>query len=132
MESLETILAKQSFFDGLNGHFISLLAGCASNARYDDGDYLFREGQEASQFFIIRHGRVAVEASAPGTGTMIIETHVEGDVVGWSWLFSPYRWHFDGRAVGLTRVTALDGTCLRNKCEEDPGLGLRVYETLFE
>ena len=123
MQTLESILAKQPFFDGLNERFVAIIAGCASNAIYNDSEHLFREGEEATQFFIIRHGRVAIETSTPGNGAMIIETHTEGDVVGWSWLFSPYQWHFDGRAVGLTRVTALDGTCLRGKCEEDPVLG---------
>ena len=29
----------------------------------------------------------------------MIETLEAGEVVGWSWLFPPYRWHFDARAL---------------------------------
>ncbi len=126
MDTLEPILRKHPFFENLDQRYIELLAGCASNERYDADEYLFREGEEATKFFIIRHGRMAVEINVPG-GSMVLYTHDEGDVVGWSWLFSPYHWHFNGRALELVRVIALDGVCLRGKCEQDPALG---YEFL--
>jgi CRP/FNR family cyclic AMP-dependent transcriptional regulator len=40
----------------------------------------------------------------------------------------PYRWHFDARAVELTRAIALDGECLRGKCEEDHDLGYEIMK----
>ncbi len=54
---------------------------------------------------------------------MIIETLGPGEVVGWSWLFPPYRWHFDAVALEPVRAVALDGLCLHAKCEENPRLG---------
>ena len=50
-----------------------------------------------------------------------------GQILGWSWIISPYKWHFEARALEDVRAIALDGECLRNKCEEDPKLG---YEML--
>jgi CRP/FNR family cyclic AMP-dependent transcriptional regulator len=123
METLEPILAKHPFFEGLEKRYLELLTGCASNARFNAGQYLFRDGEEAKEFYIVRQGIIAVEIAVPGRGIVTIQTHDEGDVVGWSWLFSPYHWHFSGRAVELTRVIALDGECLRRKCEEDTALG---------
>jgi len=123
VQTLEPILAKHPFFEGLDKSYLELLVGCASNARYNPGEYLFREGEEAKQFFIVRRGRVAVEIAVPGRGAITIQTHEEDDVVGWAWLFPPYHWHFSARAVELTRVFALDGECLRRKCEQDPALG---------
>lgn len=122
METLEPILTKHPFFEGLEQSYLELLTGCATNERYNGGDYLFKEGDEANKFFVIRHGRVAIELAVPGQ-LKTIYTHDAGDVVGWSWLFSPYHWHYSGRAMELTRVIALDGVCLRNKCEQDPRLG---------
>ena len=59
----------------------------------------------------------------PARGPMMIETIEAGEVIGWSWLFEPYRWHFDARALSAVRATAFDGACLRAKCETDPALG---------
>jgi CRP-like cAMP-binding protein len=100
-----------------------LLAGCASNVRFETGDVLFREGGAADRFYVIRSGTVALETFAPARGGMTIETIGAGEVVGWSWLFPPYRWQFDARALSRVRATALDGACLRGKCEDDPALG---------
>jgi hypothetical protein len=51
----------------------------------------------------------------------------DGEVLGWSWLVPPYRYFGDARAVTPVSATALDGTCLRGKCDADPELG---YELL--
>jgi CRP/FNR family transcriptional regulator, cyclic AMP receptor protein len=128
METLHEILAEHAFFAGWEPQHVELLAGCASNVRFDAERYIFREGEEAKQFYLIRHGKVALEIFAPGQGPLTIQTLGEGDVLGWSWLFPPYRWQFDARAVELTRALALDGECLRKKAEEDHHLGYELMK----
>jgi CRP/FNR family cyclic AMP-dependent transcriptional regulator len=127
METLEPILAEHPFLKGLESHHVQLIVGCASNMRFDAGQFILREGEEANQFYIIRKGKVALEVFSPEQGSIIIDTLVDGEVLGWSWLIPPYYWRFDARAVDLTRVIALDGKCLRTKCEEDHHL---AYELL--
>ena len=102
---------------------LALLAGCASNVGFRAGETMFREGDEAETFLVLRHGCVAIAVHAPGRGTLTVETIDAGEIVGWSWLFPPHRWHFDVRALSDVRATAFDGACLRGKCDEDPALG---------
>ncbi|MBI3579235.1 MAG: cyclic nucleotide-binding domain-containing protein [Ignavibacteriales bacterium] len=127
METLEKILAEHAFFKDLEEKHTHLIVGCASNVRFDAGRPIFREGEEAHQFYLLRQGKVALELYAPDRGFITIETLGEGDILGWSWLIPPYTWHFDAKALELTRAIALDGKCLRRKCEEDHDLG---YELL--
>ena len=127
MQTMESLLAQHAFFTDLEARHRQLIAGCASNIRFDAGETIFQEGEDASQFYLIRHGKVALEILVPGRGSITIQTIEAGDILGWSWLFSPYRWHFKARAIELTRAFALDGKCLRGKCEEDHDLG---YEFL--
>jgi CRP-like cAMP-binding protein len=127
VQTLEPILAKLPFFAGLDKRYLELLTGCAKNTVFKNGETIFREGAEAKQFFIIRDGRIALQIHAPGHGAVTIQTVDAGDVVGWSWLFPPHRWHFTGQAVETTRAIALDGECLLGKCEADHSLG---YEFL--
>ena len=127
METLERIVAEHPFFAGLEEQYLHLLVGCASNVRFEGGNSIFREGEEASQFYLIRQGKIALEISAPPRGRLTVETLGEGDILGWSWLIPPYYWSFSARAVELTRAIALDGKCLRAKCEENHDLG---YELL--
>ena len=123
MSTLEPILAKHPFFKGLEEHYLRLIVGCASNVRFDIGQFLFREGEEANNFYVIRGGRVALEVFSSERGPITIQTVGEGEILGWSWLYQPYRWHFDARALELTQAISLDATCLRNKCEEDHDFG---------
>jgi CRP/FNR family transcriptional regulator, cyclic AMP receptor protein len=127
-QTLEPILAEHPFLKGLDSRYLQVIVGCASNVRFDAGGLIFREGEEANQFYIIRHGRVALQIFAPERGPITIDTLGPGDVLGWSWLFPPYRWHFDAKALELTRAIALDGTCLRSKCEDDHGLGYELVK----
>jgi CRP/FNR family transcriptional regulator, cyclic AMP receptor protein len=123
MESLETILAHSPFLHELPAHHLELITGCAANVRYEAGQYLFHEGEEAEKFFILRAGRISIEVFTPDRGPITIQTLEADDVLGWSWLVPPYQWRFDAKATEVVRAIALDGKCLRTKCEEDHHLG---------
>jgi CRP-like cAMP-binding protein len=126
MGTLDSILAEHPFLKGLAPSQIELIAGCASNVRFNKGDYVFREDEEADRFYLIRHGLIALDVFVPQRGPVTIDTIQEGEVLGWSWLFPPYRWHFDARALQLTRAVAFDGKCLREKCDKDSRLGYEL------
>jgi len=127
MATMEELLDGHPFFTGLGASAIQLIAGCAVNVHFAAGDRVFGEGEPASRFYVIRHGRVALEVHSHTHGALIIDTMDEGEVLGWSWLVPPYRYFGDARAVTPVSAIALDGTCLRGKCEADSGLG---YELL--
>jgi CRP-like cAMP-binding protein len=126
IETLGALLREHPFFSGLDEPYIEFIAGCGRNVVFEPGAYLFREGDEADQVFIVRRGRVALEINAPGRGAVVLDSSEAGEVIGFSWLFPPYRWQFDGRALEPVRAVALDGVCLRGKCEEDPKLGYEL------
>jgi CRP-like cAMP-binding protein len=123
MQGIEGLLAEVPVFGGLGTRDLETVAGCGRNVRFEAGEQLFREGDAADTFYVVRHGSVALETFVPARGPMMIETIEAGEVIGWSWLFPPYRWHFDARALTQVRATAFDGACLRGKCDADPALG---------
>jgi CRP/FNR family transcriptional regulator, cyclic AMP receptor protein len=127
-ESLGRILGEHPFFKDMRADQLATLVGCASNVVFEQGGYLCREGAPADRFYVIRFGVVSVETFAPTRGPVTIETAGAGEVLGWSWLFPPYKWHFDVRAQTLVRALALDGVCLRGKCEADPVLGYEMVK----
>jgi CRP-like cAMP-binding protein len=131
MENLRRIVAEHPFCKDLESYYVDLLAGCASNVRFDADQYVFREGGNADQFYLIRKGRVALEMLAPTRKLIIVETVGDGDALGWSWLIPPYRWHFDARAVQPVRALVLDGKCLRGKCEKNHDLGYELVKRVL-
>jgi CRP-like cAMP-binding protein len=123
MRTIETLIHDAPIFQGMSAEALELVSGCASNVRFVDDEMLFREGDEADVFYVVRHGRVALDMFVPARGPVTIETVDPGEVIGWSWLFPPYRWHFDAKALGLVRATKFDAACLRQKCEADTAFG---------
>jgi len=128
MRSIEDLVAELPIFTGLDAPHRELIAGCGANRVFEAGEHLAREGDPADTFYVIRHGRVALEVAAPAKGTLMIATLGEGSVVGWSWLVPPYRWSFDARALEQTRAVAFDGACLRGKCEAEKAFGYELMQ----
>lgn len=126
--TLAPILKEHAIFDGLAQAYIDLLTECASNVVFTPGTRIFRQGEPADRFYLIRQGHVAIEIGAAGQQPLTIRTLGEHDVLGWSWLFPPYEWQFDAIALELTRAIALDGRCLRGKCDSDPVLGYELMK----
>ena len=123
---LDSVVLEAPVFAGIDDSHAAQLAGCARTAGWEDGAMAFREGDAAETFYVVRRGRIALELFIPNRGPLTVETIEPGEVVGWSWLFPPYRWHFDGRAVGAVRAIAVDGACLRGKCDNDSALGYEL------
>jgi CRP/FNR family cyclic AMP-dependent transcriptional regulator len=130
MEGLERIVLAHPFFAGLEAELGPIVSGCARNHRFQAGQYLGREGDAADEFFLIRHGKVALEILPPGQSPIVFSTEGEGEIVGTSWLVPPYRWRFDARAVEMTRAIGIDARCIRDKCEADPRVGYAVLKRL--
>lgn len=132
MQTLEALLASQPFFQGFTPNYLPLMAHCAQTVRYEAGEYIFREGEPAAHFYLIRQGLVALETVAARHQPVTIETIETEEVLGWSWLFPPYRWHFSARVVESVRAISLDGVCLRAKCEEDHELGYQLTKRVAQ
>ena len=127
METLQHILTAHRFFHDLPARHIETVVGCVSNVRFKAGKVIFDEGEEANHFYLIREGKVALRIHSERRGPLTILTLHAGDILGWSWLFPPYRWKFSAQTIEETRALAADGTCLREKAELDHDLG---YELL--
>jgi CRP/FNR family transcriptional regulator, cyclic AMP receptor protein len=117
---LDEILEHVPFFEGMPEEELALIAGCGRNVHFDAGETIFRQGDAADTFYVLRHGSVAIGNFVPPRGDLVIETIEAGELLGWSWLFPPYRAHFDARALSVVRATQFDGACLREKCAADP------------
>ena len=126
METLERIIAEHPFFAGLESYYTNLLTGCASNVRFDAGTYIFKEVRKPTVLpDPLRQS--CIRDLCPARKPIMLATLSEGEILGWSWLLPPYLWRFHAHAVESMRAIALDGKCLRTKCEQNHDLG---YEML--
>lgn len=100
-------------------------------SKFTAGQVIFQKGETANRFYLIERGRVALESST-GDDVVRIDKVGPGDLLGWSWIFPPYMWHFDARAIEPTTAIFLYGTILREYCENDPALGYELFKRMSE
>jgi CRP/FNR family cyclic AMP-dependent transcriptional regulator len=126
---LEAQVAAHPFLIGISEHHIRLLADCAMHSHFDAGHVIFREGEAANRFYLIEHGKVALESSTLGEPVKIEEIG-DGDLLDWSWLFPPYAWHFTARGLEESTAIFFYGTVLREYCEKDHSLGFELFKRM--
>jgi CRP-like cAMP-binding protein len=117
------LLAAHPFLAGLLPRYVAQLSRHATRTLWPADHRLFHEGGVADRFWLIESGRVVLFLHNPGRGDVVIETLGPGDVVGWSWLFPPYRWNFGATVGEQTEAIELDGPAVQRLCDSEPELG---------
>ena len=128
METLAILLAENPLFKGLDPQFLTALTECASNATFEPGHMIFRQGEVADRFYVLRERTASLEWFRLEPGSIPLQTMQGGDILGWSWLVPPHKWRFDARCVTRVRAFALDAACLRDILQKDPRLGYALLE----
>ena len=127
---MATRVALHPFLAGMNRSQLSLLTDCAMIVHFNPGEVIFREGELANRFYLIETGKVILESSGRSSDPVIIDKVGAGDLLGWSWMFPPYVWHFTARAVEPTEAIFFYGTILREYCERDHSLGYELFKRM--
>ncbi|HXC35257.1 MAG TPA: Crp/Fnr family transcriptional regulator [Candidatus Acidoferrales bacterium] len=127
MQINSAALTEQPFFKGLSEPLLEILAKEAMPVEFKAGEEVFNEGGLANRFYLIRSGKVELQAAADFEHQpVVIETIEAGGVLGWSWLFPPYYWHFDACAITPVHAIFFYGTRLREECETNHELGYEL------
>ncbi|MEN8654261.1 cyclic nucleotide-binding domain-containing protein [Streptomyces sp. 21So2-11] len=99
------------------------LTALGREVNFPAGARLFNEGGHADRFWIMRSGSVGMDFHVPGRQAAVIETLGSGELVGWSWLFRPYIWHFGAEAMTPVRTHEFDAATVRIMMDADPAFG---------
>jgi len=123
-------LAAHPFLHGMTHHHLAVLAGMAADVTFPARHRLFEDGGNATRFWLIQSGYVTLDLHVPGQGRMKIETIGMGELLGWSWLFPPYRWAFGAVAASPVEAFEFDGRAARARCADDPEIGYELTRRL--
>jgi CRP/FNR family cyclic AMP-dependent transcriptional regulator len=131
MEILKEIVNTHPFLQGLTREELDVVLSGAVVAKFESGEVIFREGDYADKFFLIHEGEVAVECHARDHD-VLVETLQSGEVLGWSWMFAPFSWHFQARAVERTVALQLNGAHLLIASEQDDRFGHKLMKRIAQ
>lgn len=130
VEPMATRVALHPFLAGMNPTQLALLSDCAIAVHFKKGQTILREGEMANRFYLIESGKVVLESGEGFGDPVVVETIGAGDLLGWSWMFPPYVWHFTARAAEPTTAIFFYGTILREYCERDHSLGYELFKRI--
>jgi CRP/FNR family cyclic AMP-dependent transcriptional regulator len=125
--SLRTVaLASHPFLSAIPAESLRRLGVHAHGQTFAKGHEIFREGQPAGEFILIRQGLVRLDAEVADRGRIEVEKVGADAAMGWSWLFPPYRWHLSATALERTTAIVFDADVLRGLMASDPVLGYEL------
>ena len=131
-DALAKQIAAHPLMRGIKPEHLKVLTACAMPAQFKEGELIFREGDPANRFYLLEGGKVSLESHGRDEAPVCIQTIGAGDVLGWSWLFPPYYWHFDARALEPVAAIFFYGTWLREYSEQDHDLGYELMKRMAE
>lgn len=124
-------VADHPFFQGIEAPLIQEASRLATERRFDTGEAIVRDGDPAAWFYLVYHGKIALEIASAEKPHLTIQTIGPGEVLGWSWLVPPYLWHLDARALKPTVTLAIDAPAFRQVLAAHPEQGYRFLERLL-
>ncbi len=130
MKQIAEIIKEHPFFEGLTEDDLTFIAGCGKNVIFQENETIARAADPADEFYLICEGQAAISLEVPPRKAQIFQTMGPNEILGLSWLIPPYRWTVSAHAVQRTRAVAINGACLREKCEKDPRLGFKLMKHL--
>jgi CRP-like cAMP-binding protein len=130
--STKALLQRHAFTRDLSEAHLDQLALCVRSITYPEGAFVFREGGDASELYLILEGRVALEQYVPGRGVVQLESLDANDILGLSWMLPGGRWILDARATEPAELIAVDARCLQARMEQDSTLGFALSKQLIQ
>ncbi|MGW1786093.1 cyclic nucleotide-binding domain-containing protein [Streptomyces sp. NPDC002143] len=104
----------------------------AREVSFADDARIFEAGGTADRFWVIRSGAVSLVQQVTSLRRVTVASLGSGDMLGWSWLFPPYRWDFGAEAFSPVRAYEFQAQPVLKLCEEDPALGMSLVRIVAE
>jgi CRP-like cAMP-binding protein len=127
-KNLRDEVAGNELFAGLSDSQIEFMWSQANVREFKAGELLFRQDAHADRFYLVHSGAVVVEVPSIYGPTLELQHLGKGQILGWSWLITPYRWDFQATALRDSVVVEFDGEAILAQCEQDPELGYSLLK----
>ena len=129
--STADVLPEHPLFHGMEQRDRHILAGCAMRATFPPGTLVVETGQPANCFYLVVRGLIALETLG-SPAPLRVQSIGPGDVLGWSWLFPPYYWYFNGIAEEETETIFFYGSRLRQECDRNREFGYELLRRMSQ
>lgn len=130
--TITEILSRGDLFTDLSTEQLAAIATYCQEVTCPEGNTLFREGQEATQLFILLKGKVNLQVwlAAQRQNITVEVISQPYQTIGWSGLVTPYYYTATALCLANSRLLALDGQVFLRLLEQDPVTGFVVMRRI--
>ncbi|WP_424798413.1 Crp/Fnr family transcriptional regulator [Pseudomonas aeruginosa] len=125
------LLGAVQLFADLPEPLLAGLGDSASLLRVEAGRLLFREGDPAEHFLLVRRGCVEMLRFTSDGEERVFHLFGEGQLIAEAAMFMPHgRYPMNARSQSSGEFYRLGRAALRKACESHPALAMRMLESL--
>jgi CRP-like cAMP-binding protein len=108
------------------------LASIADEQNVAAGQVLFAESNPAEYLYLIVRGEVNLACELGNGELRVVDTLVDGELVGWAAFVEPYRCRTLATAVKDTQLVRFPAARLRSFCDADHELGYQLLADIAQ
>lgn len=132
MTDIENRIAAHAFVRPLSEAARKVIIQGAREEVLEPNQVVIRAGQPAHSLYLIETGKVAIEAPQAGGTARTVQVIDGGSAFGWSWLYAPFTWRLQVRAMERARVIRLDGGHILAACEGNHEVGYEILKRVSQ
>lgn len=125
-------LKRYPFFANLEDKFLEKIYEIAEIREVKEGDWVFKQEQDATHIYLIQEGKIAFTISIRDHIIDRINPYMRGEIIGWSALVKPYIYTLGAVAEADSKLIGFDGKALLALMEEDRCQGYTLLKNLTE
>ena len=121
-------IQQTDLFRGMDKNFVKETYDLTVKDSFKQGEVLFREGDQATYFYILLKGRVRL--GTRDTGQVVHTVSRPGEAFGWSSLVGRDVYSASAECLESTKLLKIDREDFRKVLEKDPTNGLSFFRRL--
>ncbi len=121
-------LKQKDIFRAMNKSFVKKIMNVSVTETYEKGDLLFKQGDPASQFYILLRGHIKLTIGE--TGQSVYSVSHAGEAFGWSSLIDRESYTASAECMTPTKLLRFDQEKVLKIIEKDSDNGLVFFKRL--
>lgn len=128
----KTLISAIPMFNELSEDVTSLIAAKAELKKFDAGELIFKEGDNAHSIHFLVNGTIALKVQIMTRPDHVTVSYIgkQNDCFGWSGLVSPNYYTASAICEDPTEVLEIKGVDLLAILEQHPAAGFRVMHRM--
>lgn len=135
MISIE-LLRMSPYFGGLSYYLLTEIAMLSKLVEIAEGEWLFYEGDEAENLFVILEGTICLTINIflnkKARDIEVCTPAKAKDLLGWFAVVRPYKYVFGGKAIEKSKLIAVESEPLRMLLDDNPEEGCEIFKNISE